>query len=459
MLSIPPRAELVVRPPPAPTPTLATADAASLARSIRRPVLAGIAIIALFLGGFSVWGAVAPLAGGAMASGMISPDGSRRTVQHLEGGIVGELMVKEHDLIEAGAPLVVLEETQPRATYQMARGQYRSLLATYARLDAEQLLESAITFPDELTIDAGADGEIRKIIRSQQGLFDTRRAMHESKKKVLRQRIDQLGEQIKGLEAQVQSTTSQLRIVGAELEGKNTLLKKELIARPEVLRLEREEANIMGDRGEYIASIARARQQIGETELQLVAADAERAGEIAKELDRVRTELAQMSERVLASADVLKRTVIPAPISGRIVNLRFKTKGGVVRPGEPILDIVPNEEDLLIDARISPNDIDIVLPGLAAQIMFSAFTSRNLPRIDGHVRSVSADRLVDDKTGEPYYLARVEVGRDELAKLGSDMVLVPGMPAEVLIVKGERTMIQYLFQPFTDSLRRAFHES
>jgi len=380
-------------------------------------------------------------------------------VQHLEGGIIGELMVKEHDLVEVGAPLVVLEETQPRATYQMARGQYRSLLATYARLDAEQLLESRITFPAELTAGAPADDEIRKIIASQQSLLDTRRAMHESKKKVLRQRIEQLGEQIKGVEAQVLSTTSQLRIVGAELEGKNALLKKELIPKPEVLRLEREEANIMGDRGEYIASIARARQQIGETELQLVAADAERAGEIAKELDRVRTELAQMSERVFASADVLKRTVIPAPISGRIVNLRFKTQGGVVRPGEPILDIVPNEEDLLIDARVSPTDIDVVHPGLVAQVNFSAFSSRRMPRIDGHVRSVSADRIVDDKTGQPYYLARVEVDRGELAKLDSDMVLIPGMPADVLFVKGERTMIEYLFQPFTDSLRRAFRES
>jgi HlyD family secretion protein/epimerase transport system membrane fusion protein len=435
------------------------ADAGTLALAIRRPVMIGLAVIVLFIGGFGLWGAVAPLAGGAIAPGVISPDGSRRTVQHLEGGIIGELLVKEHDTVEAGAALVVLEETQPRANFQMQRGQHRSLLATYARLDAEQLLLDSIVWPAELADAAAADDEVRRILASQEGLFATRAAMHSSRKKVLGQRIEQLGEQIKGLEAQVESATRQLAIVAQELDGKRTLLGKGLIPLPEVLRLEREQAEVLGDRGEYVASIARAKQQIGETELQLVALDAERAGEIAKELDRVRTELAQVSERLFASADVLKRTVIPAPISGRVVNLRFKTRGGVVRPGEPLLDIVPIEEDLLIDAQVAPNDVDVVHPGTIAQIHFSAFTSRNLPRIDGRVRSISADRLTDEKTGHAYYLARVQVDRSELEKLDPDMVLVPGMPAEVLIVKGERTMVQYLFEPFTDVLRRAFRES
>ena len=438
----------------------ATVDKASLARSLRGPLLLGVATVTIFLGGFGLWGSLVPIAGGAVAPGIISPDGSRRTVQHLEGGIVGDILVKDGQKVEAGQPLLVLEETQARASYQMLLGQQRSLQATFARLSAEQLQEPVVTFPEDLLVAAEQDAEVRKIVDSQARLFATRNEMHESRKRVLRQRVEQLNEQIRGLDAQLKSATQRLSIVNEELVAKRALLKKELVPKPEVLRLEREEAQVVGDRGEYLASIARAKQQIGETELQLVAADAERADQIAGELDKTRASLAEVDEKIYASEDILKRTVINSPVAGTIVNLAFKTKGGVVKPGDPILEVVPAEEDLLIDARISPTDIDIVHAGLGAQVRLSAFASRRMPRVDGIVRSVSADRLSDKATGEGYYLARVEVDREKLKRdVGPDIELVPGMPAEVLIVTGERTMIEYLIKPMEDAFLRSMRES
>jgi HlyD family secretion protein len=435
-------------------------DRAGLARSLRRPILLGCATIAIFIGGFGVFAGAVPLAGGAVAPGVISPDGSRKKVQHFEGGIVGEILVRDGDRVEAGQPVIVLEETQARANYQMQLGQHRTLLASYARLQAEQLMLPRVTFPEELMHPRDNDLELQKIVDGQQRLFETRSTMHESRKKVLRQRIEQLGEQIRGLQAQVDSATDQIGIIDEELVGKHSLLKKELINKPEVLRLERERAEILGDRGEYEASIARAKQQIGETELQLLAADAERADDIAKTIDEVRAQLAEVSEKLFASADVLKRTTIPAPVSGTVVNLAFKTRGGVVKPGETMLEVVPLDDDLLIDAQLSPTDIDVVHPGMPAQVHLSAFSSRIMPRIDGVVRTVSADRLVDERTGHPYFLARIEVDRDAIKeKVGPEIELVPGMPAEVLIVTGERTTFHYLAQPFIDAFRRAMRES
>jgi HlyD family secretion protein len=191
----------------------------------------------------------------------------------------------------------------------------------------------------------------------------------------------------------------------------------------------------------------------------MLSADAERADGIARDLDAARVELASALERLNASKDVLNRTIVVAPITGRVVNLRFHSPGGVVGSGEPILEIVPSEEELMIDARVAVNDIDIIHIGMPATVHLSALASYRLPRIEGVVRSVSADRLTDERTGQNYYLAKVEVPHDVLAKLGKEVELVPGMPAEVLIVSAERTMIQYLLEPFYEVFRRSFHEA
>jgi HlyD family secretion protein/epimerase transport system membrane fusion protein len=429
----------------------------ALRRTIRGPLRTGMALILVFLGGFLVWGAIVPIAGGAVAPGVISPDGNRRIVQHLEGGIISALRVRDGDKVTAGQTLVVLESIQPRTVFNALQHQYYTLLAVQARLLAEQAGQEQVDFPAEL-LAALSNPDLRRIVEGQRLMFVVRRAAHEHRTQVLRQRIEQSREQIGALRAQLTSAEQQLVLIADELRGKEQLLRQGLVPRPEVLRLQRTQAEIQGRWGEHQGMIARAGQVIGETEMQILALDSERLDKVAEQFDKVRVELSSVTERLQASRDVLTRTVVTAPISGNVVNLRFMSVEGVIRPGEPILDIVPDEEKLLIDARVSPVDIDVVHIGLTAQVRLTAYSSRGLPRINGVVRSVSADRLVDQATSQPYYLARVEVDREELERLGSAVELVPGMPAEVLIVRTERTMLRYLLEPFRDAFRRSFRE-
>lgn len=418
----------------------------------------GLVLTVGFLLGFGIWGSMVPIAGGATAPAIISPDGSRKTVQHLEGGIIQSLRVRDGDDVEAGQPLVILSDIQPRATYESLLDQYRTLLTTRARLLAERAGHEDFDVPGELQGTAHEPG-LQRVLESQRQLLKTRNAMHQSRTRVLRQRIEQYQEQITGLEAQVQSASRQFELLSEEVAGKEQLQRKGILPKPELLRLQRLQAEILGRKGEYIGNIARARQQIGETELQVTAFDAERMDQITTQIDQVRTELATVNERLFASKDVLNRTVVTAPVSGTVVNLRFKTEGGVVQKGEPIMDIVPSEDMLLIDARVSPNDIDVVYQGLPAQVHLLAYANRTAPRIAGVVRSVSADRLLDETTRQSYYLARVEVDREQVRRTDPDIQLVPGMPAEVLIVTGEQTLVQYLLKPFTDAMRRSLREA
>jgi HlyD family secretion protein len=436
---------------------VAGTDVAALTISTRAPRRAGLSLIIVFLGGFLLWGLTVPIAGGAVAPGVISPDGNRRTVQHLEGGIIAQLRVRDGDRVSAGQQLVVLESLQARSVFNALQNQHQTLLVMQARLQAEQDGRAEMGIPSEIEA-VPPNSELSRLLAAQRSMFATRRAAHEMRMMVLRQRIEQSHEQIRGLEAQVASAAEQLALVADELRGKQQLLRSGLVPRPEVLRLQRAQAEILGRRGEYLGTIARTRQVIGETEMQILSLEAERLDKISEQIDKVRVELAGVTERLVASRDVLTRTVVAAPISGTVVNLRFKTVEGVIRPGEAILDIVPDEEKLLIDARVSPIDIDVVYIGLPAQVRLTAYSSRGLPRISGMVRSVSADRIVDQATSQPYYLARVEVDRGELERLGSAIELVPGMPAEVLIVRRERTMVHYLLEPFRDAFRRSFRE-
>jgi HlyD family secretion protein/epimerase transport system membrane fusion protein len=430
-------------------------DRAVLKRSVRGPARLGLFLIVTFVAGFGAWAAFVPLASGAIAPGVVSPDGSRRTVQHLEGGIIRTLHVRDGDLVEKGQPLLVLESVQPRANHDMQLKQQRTLRITKTRLDAERLGKDELEFAADLL---SAGPEIAAIMSAQRELFTTRRASHESKNRILRQRTAQLREQIKGFEAQVKSASRQIEYLEEELVGKRDLAQKGYLAKPELLRMLRMEAELAGRQGQYEASISEAQQQIGEAELQLLANEAARADQIATQLDQVQAELNALEEKLMASRDVLNRTVITAPVSGTIVNLKFKTVSGVIQPGVPILDIVPADEKLLIEARIAPTDIDVVHAGLKAQVQFTAFASRSAPRIDGLVRSVSADRMVDEVSKKPFYLARVEVEREEVARLGPNIELVPGMPADVLVVTGERTLANYLLRPFLDSVWRTLRE-
>lgn len=429
---------------------------APIGEAVRWPVRIGVLLIVVFVGGFGLWATVVPLAGGAIATGVISPDGSTRTVQHLEGGIIQKLLVRDGDVVEKGQTLLILENVQPRASHDLLHRQAQTLLATQIRLEAEQSKSDALQFPGHLS---SGGPEMQKIIEGQKELFRTRKASHEAKNRILAQRIERLHEQIKGYEAQVESSERQLKLIAEEVSGKRELENKGYLPRPVLLKLLRMEAEISGQVGRYKASIAEAQQQIGEAEMQVLANDAERADRIATHLDEVQSKLNGIREKLLASRDVLDRTSITAPVSGTVVNLRFKTESGVVPATQPILDIVPSEEKLVIDARISPTDVDVVRKGLEAKVQLSAISSRSPPRIRGVVQSISADLVEDDKPGASYYLARVEIDRDELHRLAPDFKLTPGMPADVLIITGQRTMAEYILKPLQEAIWKSLREA
>ena len=427
----------------------------SLKRNIRGPNRIGLSIVVAFMATFVVWGILTPLAGGALAPGVLAPVQGKKVVQHLEDGIIAELRVHDGDIVEVGQSLVVLENVQARANHDALQQQRWSLLAKQARLQAESEGRSEIEWPFELQ---PTDPNIVTIINAQRMVFDTRETDLITRKNILHQRIDQLSEQIKGIEAQVDSASGQLELIAEELQGKEILLRQGLMPKPEYLRLKRTKVEIEGRRGEYLAQIAKARQEISEAQLQIVKADAERATQVASESDSVRADLTSTVEKMRSSEDVLKRTVVSAPISGTVVNLNFKTIGGVVEKGRPILEIVPSNDALVIEARTTPLDVKAVHNGLNAQIHFTAYSSRSTPRIPGTVQSVSADRLLDSNTNQPYYLVKVTVDREAMSRLAPNVKLIPGMPADVLIITEHRTMFDYLFQPFLETFRRSFHE-
>lgn len=428
----------------------------SLASQVRRPAVAGLSIVMIFVAGSLGWATTAPIAAGAVAPGVISPDGSRRTVQHLEGGIIERILARDGDDVQAGQVLVELQTTQVASTYGMLMEQAQTLTAMRARLIAEQAGSAQVDYRSEILDPENA--EVRVIITSQETLFQQRRKSFLTQLEIIIDREGQYHEQIKAFQSQVESAAAQIQLIDEELVGKKSLFGQGLTTKSDVLRLERTKAALIGERGRATGSILETQQKIDELATQKVSLEADRATEISTELEKTRSQYAEVTEKLQASRDILDRTIIVAPVSGKIVNSRFKTAAGVIRPGEPILDIVPSDERLLIDAQISPNDIDVVHADLQAIVHLSAYSSRGMPRISGVVKSVSADRIVDEKTGQSHFMARVEVSKQDLDKLDQHVTLLSGMPAEVTIVTDERTVMEYLLEPFLTAFRRGMRE-
>ncbi|MDJ0946476.1 MAG: HlyD family type I secretion periplasmic adaptor subunit [Kiloniellales bacterium] len=424
--------------------------------NIRGPVTLGLAVIFLFFGIFGAWAALAPLQSAAVAPGVVSVDSSRKTVQHLEGGIVSEIKVREGDEVQAGQILIKLQEVQAMATSELLRGRLITAASLQARLEAERLGRDQIAFPDWLTAETD-DAKAKEVMASQYSIFEARRESLRGQVAILEQRIAQFDEEIGGLQGQIAAEDRQIRLIAEEVRDLQKLVKKGLARRPRLLELERQAAEIQGSRHQNQARLARVRQQIGEAKLRISELQTERDNEIVEELREVQSELLDLTERMRAASDVLSRTEIRAPISGTVVGLQVHTAGGVIAPRERLMDIVPSEDSLIVEARVNPIDIDVVRQGLAARVLFSAFSQRNQLPLDGIVTSVSADSLLDERSGESYYLARIALTGDFRAILdGAE--LTPGMQADVIIVTGERTALQYLMKPLVQSFNRALRE-
>jgi HlyD family type I secretion membrane fusion protein len=428
-----------------------------LVHVVRGPKLMGYGAILLFFGGFGAWATIASLASAAIAPGVVSPDGSRKTIQHLEGGIVREIRVREGDQVQAGQVLVSLEDVKARAEFEELRERFVHLVTNEARLLAEQAGADSIASPPAL--EDFDPAIIEPALTAQHRLFASRRATLEGREQILGQRILQLEAEIGGLREVIAAQNEQLGLIGQEIEGVQTLYEKGLSRLPQLLELKRARADVRANRATNRAQIARHQQAIGETRLQLLTMREQLQEEVAEELSLVRTDLAAVRTQLPSREDVLTRTVVTAPLAGTVMNVRVTTTTGVIEPGDPLLDLVPKDVRLVIDARVKPTDMDTVHAGQAARVLFPAYGHRNLPQIFGRLRSVSADRLTDERTGEPYFLAKVEVEPAELERVAPEIELSPGMPTDVMILTGERTLLDYLVRPFVESVTKSFRES
>jgi epimerase transport system membrane fusion protein len=422
--------------------------------SDRTPRLIGLLILFVTFGMFGTWAAVAPLDSAALAPGVVTVKTYRKTVQHLEGGIVNEIRVRDGDQVEAGEVLLVLDDTQTRAELGIVRGQLIVTLAQEARLQAERDGLNEIGFPQSFEMD---DPRVNEAVLSESQVFRARMNSHLGEIGVLEQRMTQIDEQVRGLEAVIRSKDELMKSYRAEVRDLSELLSDGFVDKQRLRDLERRVSELEGEMADNRSNIAQAKMRRGETELQILQLKKDFHTEVVNQLSEVQSKLFDLRERERALTDRVERTIVRAPDSGMVLGMKVHTVGGVVRSGEPVLDIVPAASDLIVEAQVSPIDIDRVMVGTLADIRFSAFKQATTPVIEGAVTHISADRLTDEQTGMPYYLARVELteqGREQLGRL----LLVPGMPAEVLINTGERTLLEYLVQPATNAFARSFIE-
>lgn len=429
-------------------------------RADRRARRLGLAVVALVFGGLGTWAALAPLDSAAIGQGVISVENYRKTVQHLEGGIVKEIRVRDGESVKADQVLLVLDDTQAKAQLEAQRGQWLSLLAREARLAAQRDGAPQVGFPPELRA-AQADPRAADAMRVQAQTFAARRQARSGEAQLYREQIRQLRAKAAGLVAQRQSREQLVKSFEAERADYEALVEQGYAERQRLREMERNLAQSEGQRGSLVSELASTELQISETEIKILQLDKELQREVARELAEVQTELSTVRERMRSLEDAVGRMVIKAPAGGTVLGLAVHTLGAVLRPGDRVLDIVPQNQQLVVEARLAPQDIDQVRVRQTAEVRFPGFNARDLPRIDGRLTTVSADRLTEEVDGQrmPYYLARVELTAEGLQALQqAQLKLLPGMPAEVLVNTGERTMWQYLVAPLKDTVAHSFRQ-
>lgn len=424
--------------------------------SIRRNLLGGSTVVALLVGGIGTWAATAEIAGAVIAHGIVTVDTNEKKVQHPTGGIVGKIFVRDGDQVEAGDLLVQLSDTIPRANLNIVRKGLDELYARKTRLEAER--DGATRLEPVAALAARLDApEVAKIVSVEQRLFELRRVVMQGNKERLRERKEQLEKQIQGFSAQVEAKTQEIALIGKEIEGIRQLWNKQLVSISRLTAYEREATRIEGERAQLTSSIAQARAAIAEVELQILQLDKEFSSQTGSELREVDAKIAEYEERRVAAEDQMSRINIRAPTSGTIHQSKVHTVGGVVGAGEPIMLIVPDSDDLVVEAKVAPQDIDNLAIGQRVFLRFSAFNLHDTPEISGIISMVAADVTRNERTNEVYYLVRVAPDPSELERL-DEISLLPGMPVEAFIKTGDRRVISYLLKPITDQMKRAFRD-
>ncbi|MDD9910073.1 MAG: HlyD family type I secretion periplasmic adaptor subunit [Ahrensia sp.] len=429
--------------------------AESVRTSIKLPTAVGLVILVLFFGGFGTWAARAPLSGAAIAPGFVAASGQNLKIQHFEGGIIQEILVREGDQVKQGQALLTLDKTAAESAVNRLDNEMVAVKARIERLQAERD-DTPLVFSAELqqmAVQAGLQTDLDE----QKREFDKRLNRYETDALILDQQIAALEEQITGLEVQLRASQDQVATLDEEIEMKEQLQKRQLLSKSELLRLERNRSEMEGRLGGVRSRIGEARSSIVGAKQRKSRLQAERAETAVTSLNEMRRRMADMIEQRRSAQNVLERIVVRAPSDGVVVDVAKNTPGSVVRQGEDLFVLLPTGGELIVEARLSPQDVDVVTVGQTATMRFSALNQRTTPEVPGRVTYKSADRLTDPNTGEHYFTARLEIA-DELPEGVSTQQIFPGMPVETYINTGERTFFEYLGKPLTDSFSRAFRE-
>ena len=424
-------------------------------RSIRRHLILGIATVILLVGGVGGWASTTEFAGAVIAPGLLVVENSSKKVQHPVGGVIGEIRVAEGDRVEAGQVVFRLDETQTRANLAIVTKQLDELAAIQARLEAERDGTDEVSFPPAIAT-RGSEPDIAALISGERSLFVARQQSRSGQKAQLVEQVAQLKQQINGYMEQAAATKSELFVIAEELSGKQALFDKQLTTLQQITPLQRDKARLEGEHGSLVANIARAKGLVAEVELKIIQIEHDFRTEAGRELAEIRAKVSELHERRVAAEDELNRVDIRAPHTGIVHELGVHTIGGVIGPGEVLMYIIPESDELVIEARIPPEEIDQLHIGQEAMVRFSAFNQRTTPEVQGTVARISPDLTMDSRTGHTYYTVRIRVAEEEVARLGQR--LVAGMPVEAFIRTGERTVLTYLTKPLTDQMDRAFRE-
>jgi HlyD family secretion protein len=423
---------------------------------LRAHLIAGFATVILLAGGIGVWAATTELSGAVIGAGTVVVDSNVKKVQHPSGGIVGEIRVREGSRVREGDLLIRLDETITRANLGIVQSQLDEIDVRQGRLVAERDGVTGLRLPDPVASRVNQP-EVARMVFAEAALMESRRKSREGQRSQLEERLNQLGEEIRGLEGQHAAKTKEGEFIRIELQEIEKLWQKNLAPLSKRIQLNREATRIDGGRGNLISGIAQARAKIAETRLQIIQLDSDLKTEVSKELREIQAKKSELIERRVAAEDQLRRVELRAPQTGVVHMLTAHTVGGVINAGEQVMLIVPFDEALVLDVRIGPQDISQVKLGQQAQVRLTAFNQRTTPEIKGVVSRVGADLTKEAQSSVLFYTVRVTLTEDELRKLG-DQRLVPGMPAEVYIQTESRTAISYLLKPLSDQMARAFRE-
>ena len=425
--------------------------------SIRRHLLATAAAALILVAGFGTMSATTELSGAVVATGALVVESNVKKVQHPTGGVVDQILVKEGSHVEAGDLLIRLDKTTPQANLDAVTMELWELAARQARLDAQRDDKDAVTFAPELLQAADDAPDIARILSGETKLFELQRQALEGQKQQLHERVAQLNNQITGLAEQISAKDNEIALINKELEGVHELWDKNLVPITRVTALERDAARLHGERGALVASTAESKEKIAETQLQIIQLDENMRSDVAKQLADIRGKTSDLKEKAITAREQLERIEIRAPQKGVVHQLSVHAKGAVIGPGDQIMMIVPDADNLLAEVHVAPRDIDQVLPLQSAMLRFPTFNQRTTPELKGAVKLVAADVTENEHTGNSYYLVRIAIPPEEIARLRG-MRLIPGMPVDVFIRTSERTMLSYLLKPIDDQVQRAFRE-